>query len=40
MGGKVHEMKKIIIPIVTGVVAAVVGAALFIGKLRGKKKDK
>ena len=33
-------MKKIIIPIVTGVVAAVVGAALFIGKLRGKKKDK
>ena len=36
----VREMKKIIIPIVTGVVAAVVGAALFIGKLRGKKKDK
>ena len=33
-------MKKIIIPIVTGVVAAVVGAALFIGKLRSKKKDK
>ena len=33
-------MKKIIIPIVTGVVAAVVGTALFIGKLRGKKKDK
>ena len=29
-------MKKFIIPIVTGVVAAVVGAALFIGKLRGK----
>ena len=33
-------MKKFIIPIVTGVVAAVVGDALFIGKLRGKKKDK
>ena len=33
-------MKKFIIPIVTGVVAAVVGAALFIGNLRGKKKDK
>ena len=32
-------MKKFIIPILTGVVAAVVGAALFIGKLRGKKKD-
>ena len=33
-------MKKFIIPILTGVVAAVVGAALFIGKLRCKKKDK
>ena len=30
-------MKKFIIPIVTGVVAAVVGAALFIGKFRHKK---
>ena len=40
MDRKEHEMKKIIIPIVTVVVAAVVGAALFIGKLRGKKKDK
>ena len=33
-------MKKFVIPILTGVVAAVVGAALFIVKLRGKKKDK
>ena len=33
-------MKKFIIPIVAGIVAAVVGATLFIGKLRGKKKDK
>ena len=32
-------MKKIIIPIVTGVVAAVVGVALFLGKRRGKKNS-
>lgn len=31
-------MKKIIVPIVTGVVAVVVGAALLIGNLKGKKK--
>ena len=35
-----HEMKKIVIPIVTCVVATVVGAALLVGKLHGKKKEK
>ena len=34
------KMKKIIVPIVTGVVAVAVGAALLVGKLKGKKNEK
>ena len=31
-------MKKIIVPLITGVVALAVGAALIIGKFKGRKK--
>ena len=37
---KDYKLKKIIVPIVTGVVAVAVGAALLIGKLKGKKSEK
>ena len=33
-------MKKLIVPIVTGVIAVVVGAALLVRKLKGKKNEK
>ena len=35
---KEYKMKKIIVPLITGVVALAVGAALLIGKIKGKKK--
>lgn len=31
-------MKKIIVPLITGVVSLAVGAALLIGKIKGRKK--
>lgn len=35
---KEYKMKKIIVPLITGVVALAVGAALLIGKIKGRKK--